>query len=68
MFSGRHSHRGKSQSPEVALKYLAPYTHRVAISDRRLLSSDDAQGGQQREMTLNALEFLRRFLLPVACC
>ena len=53
--------------PEVALKYLARYTHRVAISDRRLLSSDDgkvrfsykdyAQGGQQREMTLNALEF-----------
>ena len=27
--------------PEVALKYLARYTHRVAISDRRLLSSDD---------------------------
>ena len=59
--------------PEVALKYLARYTHRVAISDRRLLSSDDstvrfsykdyAQGGQQREMTLDALEFLRRFLL-----
>ena len=61
--------------PEVALKYLARYTHRVAISDRRLLSSDDgtvrfsykdyAQGGQQREMTLDALEFLRRFLLHV---
>jgi len=59
--------------PEVALKYLARYTHRVAISDRRLLSSDDgtvrfsykdyAQGGEQREMTLDALEFLRRFLL-----
>ena len=60
--------------PEVALKYLARYTHRVAISDRRLLSSDDgtlrfsckdyAPGGQQREMTLTPLEFLRRFLLP----
>ena len=60
---------------EVALKYLARYTHRVAISDRRLLSSDDgavrfsyndyAQGGQQREMTLDSVEFLRRFLLHV---
>ena len=61
--------------PEVALKYLARYTHRVAISDQRLLSSDDgtvrfsykdyAHGSQQREMTLDALEFLRRFLLHV---
>ena len=61
--------------PEVALKYLARYTHRVAISDQRLLSSDDgtvrfsykdyAHSSQQREMTLDALEFLRRFLLHV---
>ena len=60
---------------EVALKYLARYTHRVAISDRRLLSSDDdtvrfsykdyTHGSPQREMTLDALEFLRRFLLHV---
>ena len=60
---------------EVALKYLARYTHRVAISDRRPLSSDDgtvrfsykdyAHGSPQREMTLDALEFLRRFLLQV---
>ena len=61
--------------PEVALKYLARYTHRVAISDRRLLSLDDGQvrfsykdyvqGGQQRQMTLDAAEFLRRFLQHV---
>ena len=61
--------------PEVALKYLARYTHRVAISDQRLLSSDDGQvrfsykdytqGGQQRQMTLDAVEFLRRFLQHV---
>ena len=61
--------------PEVALTYLARYTHRVAISDRRLLSSHDgtvrfsykdyAQGGQQREMTLDSVEFPRRFLLHV---
>jgi len=61
--------------PEVALKYLARYTHRVAISDRRLISIEDgkvrfpykdyAQGGQQREMPLDTLEFTRRFLLHV---
>lgn len=61
--------------PEVALKYVARYTHRVAISDRRLLSIKDnkvrfsykdyANGGQQREMTLDAAEFLRRFLQHV---
>ena len=61
--------------PEVALKYLARYTHRVAISDRRLLSVQDdqvrfsykdyAHRGQPREMTLDAVEFLRRFLLHV---
>ena len=58
---------------EVALKYVARYTHRVAVSDRRLLSLEDgkvrfsykdyAHGSRQREMTLDALEFLRRFLL-----
>lgn len=61
--------------PEVALKYVARYTHRVAISDRRLLSIEDnkvrfsykdyAHGGSQREMTLDAAEFLRRFLQHV---
>ena len=57
------------------MKYVARYTHRVAISDRRLLSLEDgnvrfsykdyAHGSQQREMTLDALEFLRRFLQHV---
>ncbi|MGK2942912.1 MAG: IS91 family transposase [Immundisolibacter sp.] len=61
--------------PEVVLKYLARYTHRVAISDRRLLAITDQQvrfsykdyahGGRQREMTLDAVEFLRRFLQHV---
>lgn len=61
-------------SPEQVLKYLARYTHRVAISDRRILSIDDkgvtfryrdnATGGQ-KSMTLDGLEFLRRFLLHV---
>jgi hypothetical protein len=61
--------------PEQVLKYLARYTHRVAISNRRLLVLDDGQvtfrwkdyahGGQQRRMTLSAVEFIRRFLLHV---
>jgi len=61
-------------SPEQVLKYLARYTHRVAISDRRILSIDDkgvtfryrdnASGGQ-KSMTLDGPEFLRRFLLHV---
>ncbi len=59
--------------PEQVLKYLARYTHRIAISNRRLLSVDDhnvtfrwkdyAQGNRPRTMTLDGAEFLRRFLL-----
>jgi hypothetical protein len=61
-------------SPELVLKYLARYTHRVAISDRRILSihdegvtfryRDNTTGGQ-KSMTLDGVEFLRRFLLHV---
>ncbi len=61
--------------PAVMLKYLARYTHRVAISNTRLLHladgrvtfrwKDYAQGNQQRAMTLAATEFIRRFLLHV---
>jgi hypothetical protein len=57
------------------LHYLARYTHRVAISDHRLLSFSDervtfrwkdyAHGNKKRKMTLAADEFLRRFLLHV---
>ena len=57
--------------PEQVLKYLARYTHRVAISNRRLLSMEDgrvafeykdyADGNQTKVMTLEATEFLRRF-------
>ena len=57
------------------LKYLARYTHRVAISNQRLLSlqngnvrfswKDYRNGNKQRTMTLDAVEFLRRFLLHV---
>jgi hypothetical protein len=61
--------------PEQVLKYLARYTHRVAISNRRLVSleegkvtfqwKDYAQGGAAKTMTLEATEFIRRFLLHV---
>ena len=62
-------------SASVVLKYLARYTHRVAISSGRLVSLKDgkvsfrwkdyAQGSQQKTMTLEAVEFIRRFLLHV---
>jgi hypothetical protein len=61
--------------PEHVLHYLARYTHRVAISNHRLISLQDgkvtfrwkdyAHGGKQRKMTLAAEEFIRRFLLHV---
>ena len=58
-----------------ALQYLSRYTHRVAISNQRLVSfeqgqvtfrwRDSAHGNQERLMTLDLDEFLRRFLLHV---
>ncbi len=61
--------------PEHVLKYLARYTHRVAISNARLLTLHDGQvsfrykdythQSRQRVMTLSAVEFLRRYLLHV---
>lgn len=61
--------------PEAVLAYLSRYTHRIAISNSRLLSleagqvtfryKDRAQGNRTRTMTLPAREFLRRFLLHV---
>jgi len=61
--------------PGRVLKYLARYTHRVAISNRRLVALEDgevtfrwkdyAHGGKRKAMTLKAAEFIRRFLLHV---
>jgi hypothetical protein len=61
--------------PEHVLQYLARYTHRVAISNHRLISMEDgkvtfrwkdyAHDGKKRKMTLTAEEFIRRFLLHV---
>jgi hypothetical protein len=61
--------------PKQVLKYLARYTHRVAISDQRLVSLEDGKvtfrykdyrcGNVQRTMTVTAIEFIRRFLQHV---
>jgi Putative transposase/Transposase zinc-binding domain len=63
--------------PPAVLAYLSRYTHRVAISNRRLIAFDEAgvtfrykdyrRDGveRQRAMTLAADEFIRRFLLHV---
>ena len=58
--------------PQHVLEYLGRYTHRVAISNRRLLALEDGQvsfqwkdyrdGQQQKLMTVSADEFIRRFL------
>ena len=59
--------------PEHVLRYLGAYTHRVAISNSRLVAlsdgnvtfrwRDSAHGNKKRLMTLAVDEFLRRFLL-----
>jgi Putative transposase/Transposase zinc-binding domain len=54
-----------------SLRYLAPYVFRVAIGDHRIVSCDDGKvtfsyrrvgSNRPRKMTLDAMEFLRRFL------
>jgi len=61
--------------PDQVLKYLARYTHRVAIANQRLVKveagqvffrwKDYAHGNQPKVMALEAVEFIRRFLLHV---
>src|SRR6266700_2870256 len=61
--------------PQRVLKYLARYTHRVAISNHRLRAlendlvsfelKDYAHRGHRKIMTFDAIEFMRRFLLHV---
>ena len=61
--------------PQQVLDYVGRYTHRVAISNNRLLDIENGQvcfewkdyrtGGQVKTMTLSADEFIRRFLLHV---
>jgi len=61
--------------PEAVLKYLARYTHRVAISSSRLVSMengrvtfrwrDSRHGNRSSTITVEAIEFIRRFLLHI---
>jgi hypothetical protein len=61
--------------PEQVLKYLTGYTHRVALSNHRLVKlendrvtftwKDYADGCRRKEMTLDAVEFVRRFALHI---
>jgi len=61
--------------PDLVLNYLSRYTHRVAISNHRLVGFRDgrvsflwrdyAHGSKQKVMTISVHEFLRRFLLHV---
>lgn len=61
--------------PEQVLDYVGRYTHRVAISNNRLVAIEDGkvafrwkdyrQGSRQKVMTVAVDEFIRRFLLHV---
>lgn len=62
-------------SPQTVLDYLGRYTHRVALSNDRILQVEDRKvtlsyrdrrdGDQKKTMTLEAQEFIRRFLLHI---
>jgi len=61
--------------PRQVLKYLARYTHRVAISNSRLVDYEEGSvrfrwkdyrnGSQPKTMQLDGVEFMRRFMLHV---
>jgi hypothetical protein len=61
--------------PEQVLQYLGRYTHRIALTNNRLLSLDEctvrfrykdyAAGNRRKVMSLEAQEFIRRYLLHV---
>jgi hypothetical protein len=67
-------HSQPAGDARASLKYLAPYVFRVAISDRRIVSFDDqtvtfsyrkSGSNRWRQMTLEPMEFVRRFLQHV---
>jgi len=63
------------KSPEMVLQYLGRYTHRIAIGNHRIIKIKDGKvsflwrdysgGNKNKTMTLEAKEFIRRFLLHV---
>lgn len=62
-------------SPKSVVEYLGRYTHKIAISNHRILSIDDdtvtisykdyREEGHKKEMTLSHGEFIRRFALHI---
>jgi hypothetical protein len=67
-------HSGAAGDGRESLRYLAPYVFRVAIGNHRIVSCDDEKvtfsyrrvgSNRLRKMTLDAMEFLRRFLQHV---
>lgn len=62
-------------SPHSVVEYLGRYTHKIAISNHRILAmendrvtfayKDYRHGGQKKQMTLKAEEFIRRFALHI---
>ena len=61
--------------PEAVIKYLSSYTHRIAISNKRIVSVDEEgvtftvkdyqNGSKTKTLTLSGVEFIRRFLMHV---
>lgn len=61
--------------PQSVIEYLGRYTHKIAISNHRIKKIDDAgvtfaykdyrHGSVKKEMTLSALEFIRRFSMHI---
>lgn len=62
-------------SPKAVVKYLGQYTHRIAISNKRIIAADDtkvsfqykdyAHEGKSKIMTVSVIEFIRRFLMHI---
>ena len=65
-------------SPDNLIRYLGNYTHRVAISNHRMVGykddkvtfsyRDNKAGGARKTMTLETMEFIRRFMQHVLPC
>lgn len=63
------------QSPKAVVEYLGRYTHKIAISNHRLKTINDSRvtfsykdynkSGKQELMSLDAVEFLRRFSMHI---
>jgi hypothetical protein len=64
--------------PEQVLEYLGRYTHRVAITNNRIIAIEDgtvrfryrdrSDDNKEKELTISADEFIRRFLMHVLPC